>query len=81
MLFSLNLGSLKALNSLDEWLVNGEVLFRIKLYKILSLYTGVSMRFDNVPTTGFRKLDTVTNFSLGVSFESPKAKKTPESLN
>lgn len=81
VLFTLNLGSLKAVNSLDEWLVNGEALFRIKLYKVLSLYTGISLRFDNVPTTGFRKLDTVTNFSLGVAFESPKPKKTPESQN
>jgi hypothetical protein len=72
--FRMSLGSLKAFNELDQWLVNGDVQFQVKLYKILSLFTGVTLRFDNVPTTGFRKLDTVTNLSLGVSFESPKAK-------
>jgi len=74
VIFILSLGSLKAFNELDPWLVNGGVQFKIKLYKVLSLYTGVTLRFGNVPATNFRKLDTVSNLSLSVSFESAKSK-------
>ena len=72
--FLFHVDSLKSFTDLDQWLINGDVQFQVKLYKLLSLFCGFTVRFDNVPTTGFRKLDTITNLSLGVSFESPKAK-------
>jgi hypothetical protein len=75
--FVLNLDSLKSFTKLDEWLINGEVRFNVKLYKILTLFAGFTVRFDNVPTTGFKKLDTISSLSLGVSFESPKPRPPP----
>ncbi len=72
VIFLLDLSSLKAVEELDQWIVVGGIRFEIKLYKILSLFTGVAFRFDNVPTTDFRKLDTVSSLGLGVSFDSSK---------
>lgn len=73
--FFFTVDSLKDFVDLQEWLINGSVGFKVKIYKMLSLIVGFTVRFDNVPTTGFRKTDTITNLSLGVSFQSPSAKK------
>ncbi|HKY62403.1 MAG TPA: DUF481 domain-containing protein [bacterium] len=68
----LNVDSLKDVTDLEEWLVNGNIHVQVKLYKILSLFFGFTARLDNQPVPGFRKLDTMTNFSLGISFKSPE---------
>ena len=71
--FLFNVNSLKDVTDVDQWLIDSEFGFKVKLYKILHLLLGFTVRFDNVPTTGFRKLDTITSLSLGVAFQSPKA--------
>lgn len=73
--FIFNVDSKKDVASLDEWLIDSDIQFRVKLYKMLSLVVGFTTRFDNVPVTGFRKLDTVSSLSLGFDFQSPKPKK------
>src|SRR4030095_6078440 len=78
--FSFYVDSLKAVNDVDQWLIGSGLQFQVKLYKIFSLFAGFTLRYDNVPTTGFRKLDTFSNLSLGISYESPKPtpRKEPE---
>jgi len=77
--FAFYLDSLKAFNELDQWLIGSGLQFQLKLYKILTLFAGVNVRYDNVPTTGFRKLDTISNLSIGISYETPKpSQKEPE---
>ena len=67
---SFNVDSLKDVTRLKQWLVDGNVEVKVKLYKILHLAVGFTVRFDNQPTIGFRKVDTITNLSLGVSFKN-----------
>lgn len=41
---------------------------KIKLNELLALIVGFSLRFDREPVPGFKKLDTLTDLSLSISF-------------
>lgn len=70
---------LESLNRTQDFRVNSDTLLKLKMTDLLSLVVGFHLRFDNSPPTGFKKLDTVSDLSLAVSFQRPKPpKKCPE---
>jgi putative salt-induced outer membrane protein YdiY len=48
--------------------VNSKTAFNVKLNDHLSLILAFKVLFDNRPVSGFKKLDTYTDFSLGITF-------------
>lgn len=48
--------------------VNNDTELRVKMTDHLALALGFNLRFDNRPVTNFKKLDTMTNLSLAVTF-------------
>jgi len=63
---------LEALNHGDDFRVNSDTLLKLKMTDLLGLVVGFHLRYDNSPPTGFKKLDTITDVSLSVSFQRPK---------
>jgi len=63
---------LEALNETDDFRVNSDTLLKLKMTDLLAIVIGFHLRFDNDPPAGFKKLDTITDVSLSVSFQRPK---------
>ena len=51
-----------------DFRLDSDTEIKVALVKHLSFVTGFKLRFDNQPVTGFKKLDTITNLSLAISF-------------
>jgi len=51
-----------------DFRLNSDTEIKVSLIKHLALVLGEHIRFDNVPVAGFKKLDTITDFSVAVNF-------------
>jgi len=71
------LNILESLNHTDSFRVNSDTILKLKMTKILALAVGFHLRFDNNPPIGFKKLDTISDLSLVVSFQRPKPAPAP----
>jgi putative salt-induced outer membrane protein YdiY len=63
---------LESLNHTEDFRINSDTLFKLKMTDLLSLVVGFHLRFDNAPPTGFKKLDTISDLSLAISLKRPK---------
>ncbi len=57
--------------------VNTDTELKVVLTKHFGLIFGFHLRFDNVPVPGFKKLDTISDVSLAVTFGGDVAKPCP----
>lgn len=67
--FSQGVSALESVNATDDFRINSDTELNVKLYKILSFVAGYHVRFDNQPTTGKKKLDTIADLSLAVTIK------------
>jgi len=67
--FSQALNALESVNETSNFRVNSDTELAVKLYKILSFVAGYHIRFDNAPSTGRKKLDTIADLSLAVTIK------------
>lgn len=67
--FSQGVTALESINETNDFRINSDTELTVKLYKILSFIAGYHIRFDNEPTTGRKKLDTIADLSLGITIK------------
>lgn len=67
--FSQGVSALESINETDDFRVNSDTELTVKLYKIISFVAGYHIRFDNEPTIGKKKLDTIADISLAVTIK------------
>ncbi|MCB1214335.1 MAG: DUF481 domain-containing protein [Deltaproteobacteria bacterium] len=58
---------LESFNDYQDFRIHSDTELKVKLNKVLSLALGFRLRFDNLPATGFKKLDTLSDLGLVVS--------------
>lgn len=52
----------------SDFRLNSDTELKVKLNDHLGLVLAYHLRFDNQPVTGFKKLDTITDFSVAITF-------------
>lgn len=67
--FSQAISAMESVNHTADFRINSDTELSVKLYKILSFVAGFHIRFDNQPTTGKKKMDTIADLSLAVTIK------------